>query len=133
MDTTTDATLSPVQALYAAFGRGDLPALLELLTEDVDWRFVGDSAGGYAGRVQGKDGVAAWLDRVAAADDIRAFEPREFLVGAGHVTVIGWERTVSRSSGRAFDSDWVHVFGLREGRVCRFLGLLDSEASAAAR
>lgn len=128
-----ESALSSVQALYAAFGRGDLPALLDLLTDDVDWRFVGDRASGYAGRVQGKAAVAEWFARVAAADDIQAFEPREFLVGADHVTVLGWERTVARSSGRAFDSDWVHVFRLREGRVCRFLGLLDSEASAAAR
>lgn len=128
-----DAALGPVPALYAAFGRGDLSALLELLTDDVDWRFVADRASGYAGSVRGKAAVAQWFARVAEADDIQAFEPREFLAGADHVTVLGWERTVARRSGRAFDSDWVHVFRLRDGRVCRFLGLLDSEASALAR
>lgn len=122
-----------VQTLYAAFGRGDVAAVLELLSDDIDWRFIGDRRAGYAGRVRGKAAVAEWFARVARADDIQAFEPREFLSGTDHVTVLGWERTIARSSGREFDSDWVHVFGLRDGRIHRFVGTLDSEASAAAR
>jgi ketosteroid isomerase-like protein len=122
-----------VQNLYAAFGRGDVAGLLELLSDDVDWCFIGDRQAGYAGRVRGKAAVAEWLAQVARADDIQGFEPREFLAGADHVTVLGWERTIARSSGREFESDWVHVFGLRGGKVCRFVGALDSEASATAR
>lgn len=122
-----------VQTLYAAFGRGDVAAVLELLSDDIDWRFIGDRQAGYAGRVRGKAAVAEWFARVARADDIQAFEPREFLAGADHVTVLGWERTIARASGREFESDWVHVFGLRNSKVCRFVGTLDSEASAAAR
>ena len=36
--------LTLVQNAYAAFGRGDIPALLQLLSDDVEWRFVGDRA-----------------------------------------------------------------------------------------
>jgi ketosteroid isomerase-like protein len=64
--------LSTVQAIYGCFGRGDIPALLELLTEDVDWRFIGDSRAGYSGRFIGRGQVAEWFGRVAAADDIQA-------------------------------------------------------------
>ena len=32
--------LTLVQSAYAAFGRGDLPALLALMTPDIDWRFT---------------------------------------------------------------------------------------------
>jgi uncharacterized protein len=125
--------LSTVQAIYGCFGRGDIPALLDRLTEDVDWRFVGDSRAGYSGRFIGRGQVAEWFGRVAAADDIQAFEPREFLAGPEHVTVIGWERTAAKPGGQVFESDWVHVWRLREGRVCGFLGTLDSEAAARAR
>lgn len=124
---------SVAQTLYAAFGRGDVAAVLELLSDDIQWQFIGDRRAGYAGQVRGKAAVAEWFAKVARADDIQAFKPREFLVGAEHVTVLGWERTIARSSGREFESDWVHVFSLRGGKVCRFFGTLDSEASAAAR
>jgi ketosteroid isomerase-like protein len=122
-----------VQTLYAAFGRGDVAAVLELLSDDSHWQFIGDRQAGYAGQARGKAAVAEWFAKVARADDIQAFEPREFLTGTDHVTVLGWERTIARSSGSEFESDWVHVFTLRDGKVCRFVGTLDSEASAAAR
>ena len=125
--------LNVIQQAYACFGRGDLPGLLALMTPDVDWQFAGDRAAPYTGRVRGTAAVGEWFVAVAQADDIQAFEPREFFVGPDHVTVLGHERTVARATGRAFECDWVHVFQLREGRVARFFGMLDSEAAGAAR
>jgi ketosteroid isomerase-like protein len=122
-----------IQSLYGAFGSGDLPALLALLQPDVRWQFVGDRRAPYTASVQGHEAVARWFGQVAGADAIQAFEPREFLGGPDHVTVIGWERTADTTTGRVFESDWVHVFQLRDGKVARFLGMLDSEAAAAAR
>jgi hypothetical protein len=49
------------------------------------------------------------------------------------VTVLGWERTAARPSGKGFESEWVHVFTVRAGRITRFWGMYDNEASAAAR
>jgi hypothetical protein len=125
--------LATVRAGYAAFGAGDLPALLALLQPDVSWRFVGDRRAPYTRSVQGREAVAAWFADVARADAIQAFEPRQFFAGPDHVTVIGWERTAAQPGGRIFECEWVHVWELRDGRVSRFFGMLDSEASAIAR
>jgi ketosteroid isomerase-like protein len=125
--------LQTVQTAYAAFGRGDLPALLALMSADVRWRFVGDRTAPYTGEVVGPAQLAEWFGAVAQADDIQAFEPRQFLAGPGHVTVIGHERSVARNSGRPFESDWVHVWTVEGGRIKSFFGMLDSEAAAKAR
>lgn len=125
--------LSLIQTLYGHFGRGDVPALLEMLTPDVVWEFQGDRGAPYTAKVVGPSQVGEWFTEVGKADDIQRFEPERFLAGPDHVTVIGSERTIARSSGRTFECAWVHVFELRDGRVARFWGLLDSEASAAAR
>ena len=77
--------------------------------------------------------VAEWFGMVAQADGIQAFEPREFLVGPDHVTVIGFERTQALPNGRLFECEWVHVWQVRDGKLARFYGILDSEASSAAR
>lgn len=122
-----------VQAAYAAFGRGDVPALLSMMAPEVAWQFVGDRQAPYTGRVRGHAQVAAWFQAVAQVDQIQAFEPREFLAGPGHVTVLGWERTQALPRGGVFETPWVHVWQVEEGRICRFFGMLDSEASAAAR
>lgn len=128
---TTPTTL--VQSAYAAFGRGDIPGLLSLLTADVRWEFAGDSKAPYTGRVQGHPQVAEWFQAVAQVDGIQAFEPREFLAGPDHVTVLGWERTQALPGGRVFETPWVHVWQVRDGKLSRFFGILDTEAAAKAR
>jgi ketosteroid isomerase-like protein len=130
---TTTNPLAAVQAVYEAFGRGDLPALLAQLQPDVRWQFLGDRRAPYTRTVTGHDGVARWFGQVAEADGIQAFEPREFLAGPEHVTVIGWERTAALPGGQVFECEWVHVWRLRDGRVASFWGMLDSEAAARAR
>lgn len=125
--------LTTIQNAYAAFGRGDIAALLALMSDQVTWQFQGDRSAPYTARVAGKSQVAEWFGAVMQADDIQAFEPREFHTGPGHVTVLGWERTVARASGRPFDSQWVHLWQVEGGLITRFWGMLDSEAAAKAR
>ena len=125
--------LSIVQAGYAAFGRGDVPAILDLITEDVRWQFIGSSKVPYTATLKGRGQVGEWFGSVFQADDIQAFEPRQFLAGPDHVTVIGWERTVAKPSGKAFECEWIHVWRVRDGKVSSFFGMVDTEASAAAR
>lgn len=126
--------LSTVQTIYRAFGAGDLPTLLQQLADDVQWRFHGDRAAPFTGLAVGKAQVTEWFVAIAGAEDIQAFEPREFLVGPGHVTVLGWERTIARPGGGTFECEWVHVWNVgADGRVQRFWGMYDSEASARAR
>lgn len=122
-----------VQSLYAAFGRGDLAALLDLLTDDVQWEHKGSTGDAYMRTAHGRADVARWFGEVAELDEVQAFEPREFLAGADHVTVLGWERTRALPAGGVFECDWVHVFTLRDGRVCRFVGQFDTAAVLAAR
>jgi ketosteroid isomerase-like protein len=125
--------LEVVQAAYAAFGSGNIPAVLELVAEDVDWTFRGASGLPYTGTFRGRSAVEKWFASVFQTDDIQAFEPREFLAGGEHVTVLGWERTRALPGGKVFESEWVHVFTVRDGRVARFWGMYDTQAAAAAR
>lgn len=128
-----DDALTVVKDAYACFGRGDIPGLLRHLDPAVDWHFVGDRRAPYTGSARGHAAVGQWFQKVGATDAIQAFEPREFLAGPGHVTVLGWERTAAIPGGRVFECEWVHVWTLRGGLVTRFWGMLDSEASASAR
>ena len=50
-----------VQQNYAAVGRGDIPALLELLTDDVEWTLQGPSVIPWAGTRNGRGGVAGFF------------------------------------------------------------------------
>jgi uncharacterized protein len=122
-----------VRAAYEAFGRGDVPAILEMLAEPVDWKFVGARGLAYTGTFRTRAEIGRWFASVVEVDDIQAFEPREFLAAGEHVTVLGWEKTVARPGGKVFEAEWVHVFTVRDGKVVRFYGIYDTEASALAR
>ena len=122
-----------VRQAYQAFGRGDVPGVLGLVADQVEWRFHGAKGLPYTGAWKTKAEVGRWFAAVAEVDDIKGFEPREFIDGGEHVTVIGWERTAAKPGGKVFETEWIHVFTVRGGKVTRFWGLYDTEASAAAR
>ena len=44
-----------VQELYAAFGRGDFPAILNRVAPDVDWAFSGPTKLPFGGSWRGPD------------------------------------------------------------------------------
>ena len=122
-----DAT-AVVQQAYEAFGRQDVPAILQLVAEEVDWEFVGPAGLAYAGRRRNHKEVGDFFAAVAGADDIHAFEPREFIAAGDHVTVLGWESATAMDSGTKFQSEWVHVFTVKKGKVTRWRGFANTAA-----
>jgi uncharacterized protein len=122
-----DAT-AVVQQAYEAFGRGDVPAILKLVAEEVDWEFVGPASLAYAGRRRNHKEVADFFAAVTRADDIHAFEPREFIAAGEHVTVLGWESATALDTGKKFESEWIHVFTVKNGKVTRWRGFFNTAA-----
>ena len=117
-----------VQQIYAAFGRRDVPAILSMVADDVDWEFVGSPGLAYAGRRRNRAEVADFFAAIPVTDDIQVFEPREFIEAGDHVTVLGWEKSTALDTGKAFETEWVHVFTVKEGKVTRWRGLFNTAA-----
>lgn len=117
-----------VQQVYAAFGQGDVPAILSMVADDVDWEFVGSPGLAYAGNRRNHAGVADFFAAISRIDDIQAFEPREFLDAGTHVTVLGWEKATALDTGKDFESEWVHVFTVNDGKVTRWRGFFNTAA-----
>jgi uncharacterized protein len=122
------SALEVIQQAYAAYGRRDVPALLHMISEPVDWEFVGPVSLSYAGRRQHRDDVASFFSALASADDTQIFEPREFIEAGEHVTVLGWAKVLALDTGMPFESEWVHVFTVRDGKVVRWRGFANTAA-----
>ena len=118
-----------VQETYEAVGRSDIPALLDLLTDDVEWTFQGPSAIPFAGTRRGREGVAEFFSLVG---ETLEFEPRKFVAQSDTVVVLGFERNLIKPTGRTFEQEWAHVYKLRDGKVAEFLALEDTAAHAVA-
>jgi ketosteroid isomerase-like protein len=124
MGASTDVVIK----LYECFGRGDLQGVASLVAEPVDWEFAAPKSIPYSGRRKNRDEVVKFFTDIPKADQIQAFEPREFLEAGEHVTVLGWEKTTAVESGRLWESEWEHVFTVKDGRVTRFRGFYDTAA-----
>lgn len=96
--------LETIQSVYAAFGRGDIPALLALIDATVEWNNPGPREVPWAGSFRGHDGVGTFFSAIGASIDFEAFEPQAFFAQGDRVVVLGTERARVKSTGKTFDS-----------------------------
>lgn len=113
------APQSAVRQLYAAFDRGDVPAVLDALAPEVLWT----EAEGFphGGTYAGPDAVLHNVLRPLAAEWERfAVLPQEFVAEAETVVVLGDYKGTWRATGKSFTAPFVHVWKLRGGKVTLF-------------
>lgn len=117
-----------VQDAYAAFGRGDIPGLLNMLSPDIEWQGVIGAGPNVPTRGvrRGHAEVGRFFEQVGATVDFKRFEPREFVAEGDKVVALGYYEAVVKPTGRPFTSDWVMVFTLRDGKIVRFQEFTDS-------
>ena len=124
--------LDVVQQTYAAVGRGDIPALLELLSDDVEWTLQGPSAIPWAGTHPGREGVGGFFSLLGENLEFEQFEPREFVWQGDTVVVLGYERSLVKPTGRTFEQEWAHVYTLRDGKIAKARFIEDTAAQVVA-
>lgn len=122
------AAIAIVQQAYSAFSQGNVPAILDLVADKVDWEFVGSENLPYAGLRRNHDEVAAFFAAIPVADAIHVFEPREFIEAGEHVTVLGWEQSTALDTNKDFATEWVHVFTVKDGKITRWRGFFNTAA-----
>ena len=121
-----------VRQAYEAFGSGDIPAMLELLTDDVEFTMQGPPVLPYAGTHRGREGVAEFFSLLGENLEFERFEPREFVAQGDTVVVLGDDRSIVKSTGRAFEEEWAHVYTFRDGKVAKGLLIEDTAAQVVA-
>jgi hypothetical protein len=125
----TQENLQLVKEGYAAYKRGDIPGLLTLMAEDVEWIIPGPGLP-LAGTYRGRDGVANFFQKLVADSDVLDFEPREFVAEGDRVLVVGRERVRVKATNRTVELDWIMSFTLRNGKVAIFREYTDTKALA---
>lgn len=136
MDTTATHHLTTVADLYAAFGRGDIPAILDALADDVAWERWDDNTAQREGvsHLQprtGRDGVAEFFALVGELD-FHAFEIRGLAAGDDLVVADVLIDVTLPSGGRVRDEE-LHLWRLdAEGRICAMRHYVDTAKHIAA-
>ncbi|HXV96797.1 MAG TPA: nuclear transport factor 2 family protein [Anaerolineae bacterium] len=122
-----------IHTLYTAFGQGDMPAILNTLSPDVDWLFVGQPKDvPFAGHRHGHEQMIEFFVTIGQTLDVLAFEPREIMAFDDNVLVLGHSHARVKLADRLFDSDWAHLFTLHDGKIVRMREFYDTATMAAA-
>jgi ketosteroid isomerase-like protein len=119
-----------VQKMYAAFAQKYIPAVLDTLSDDVDWqspvtRTQPDEISWSKPR-KGREEVGLFFKEMAEKVEPERLEPLEITAQGDRVVVEGKNRGIVRSTGKPYEHDWVMIFTIRQGKITTFRHYYDS-------
>jgi ketosteroid isomerase-like protein len=127
-----------VQRIYAAFGSGDIPALLDELADDIAWKsWTAGHAGQAAGipwmtERHGKQAAGEFFELVGASLDVHDFQVLDVMAGDRQAAVeVVIEFTVGDTGARLRDEE-LHLWTFGDdGKVARLRHYVDTAKHAA--
>ncbi len=110
------SNLETIQAVYEAFGKGDIPAILGRLAPDVEWeqwegRNTAQAAGvPWMAAGTGPGGAIAFFTAVGSLMEFKSFEVLNMLEGGNQVAVTVKLEVAINSTGKTFKEEEIHMW-----------------------
>lgn len=102
-----------VRKYFAAFGCGDIPAALALMTEDVVWHIDGVPSVSTVGILHGRTQVREWLESFPVNFKPQIFTVDRLFESGDSVLALGRFRHTVLSTGHTIGSDYVVRFEMK--------------------
>ncbi|SDE02124.1 hypothetical protein SAMN05428966_106379 [Massilia sp. PDC64] len=114
---------------YRLFQNGDIPGMLAYAHDDAAWIAPDAEAVPFAGSFHGKAEVGRFFSELLKAMQPTRFVIKDVIAENDKVVVLGEAMWLVRSTGRSYDSQWVHVFTMRDGKFIRVDSLYDTASA----
>lgn len=114
---------------YEAYKRGDTQQLLAFLDDQVEWELPETPGVPFTGKRRGCGSVAEVFRMQQQLLEVREFSVNEFIAQGDKVVVLGHGAWTVKATGLNFESDWVDIFTIKDGRIVAFRDLLDTRAA----
>ncbi|MDQ3934835.1 MAG: nuclear transport factor 2 family protein [Actinomycetota bacterium] len=111
-----------IRQAYDAFARGDIPGVIDLLADDVDWSVPDLVPQG--GSFTGKEGATKFFHHLGETYEELGLDISDLVDGDSSVAGVGVARGTLRSGG-SVEYGFTHVFNLDGGKVTRFREYVD--------
>jgi ketosteroid isomerase-like protein len=132
--TVNDAgNIALVKRAYEALEADEVDRFLEFCSRDIDWVYPSSAALSYGGHWHGHEGVRRFLEAHDSAEEILEFVTADVVAGRDKVVVQGHYKGRVKPAGGEWETDFMHVLTVREGKITRFTAAFDTAAAAAAR
>ena len=129
---SSDANIKTIMAVYEAFGRGDVAAILDAVTTDVDWSAEADPAvAPWHGVRHGQQAVAAFFAEFGSTMEVEEFTPLSIAANDTDVLSVVQFRARSRATGKTAAMDLHHFFKFRDGKIAYYRGTEDTAQTQA--
>jgi len=117
---------------FRQFESGEIAPLLERFHDDATWISPEMESVPFSGCFHGRQGVAQFFTKLAATVEPLRFVAKDFIAEGDKVVVVGEATWRVRSTGLSYDSPWVNVFTLRDGKIIRTDAYYDTAPAAKA-
>jgi ketosteroid isomerase-like protein len=120
-DTVQNTDIETIRTAYAAFGRGDIPTVLDAMNDDIVWTVP--PVDEWGGEFRGKDAVLGFFGQLAQRYGRWNLDTEEFVDAGDRLIVLGHHE---------FDDGdripFAHVWTVRDGRAGAFDEYVDNSA-----
>jgi len=124
--------IETVKELYAAFGRGDLPAILAQLANDIVWESEGPAIISFTGIRRGIPETTGFFEALARDHSDSRVTITDYVADGDTVMTLGRYTATMKATGKKLDSPIAHYWKFRAGKIVRYVGLVDTAAAAEA-
>ena len=115
--TDHDTPTAVVRRLFAAFGAGDLDALLGTVHPDSRWTYYGANPRLSAATFSGHAAVRRFFARILERLEMTEFNTDEFVAEGDTVVIFGSEAGSVRATGQPFRNAWSQKYVVRDGLI----------------
>ena len=128
MTATPRTTREVVDAFFARFAAGDMPGLLDLFADRVDFLVPGDPKVPWTGVRSGRGEIAQFFTLLGTELTPEEFTIDTTLVEGGHAVTTGRSRFGVLSTGRSFLNEFALHFTVADGKITGYRMHEDSHA-----
>jgi uncharacterized protein len=111
---------------------GNVRAILDVLSDDVEWGEPENPFNPAAGTRRGHAGFLEWVRIGKESEEVLVIEPRQFISDGETVVVVGHTKCLARPTGRTYETDFVHLITFDGERIGRFQEFFDTYAAGEA-
>ncbi|MCZ2460590.1 MAG: nuclear transport factor 2 family protein [Chitinophagales bacterium] len=115
-----------VKSLYAAFAERDIPKILGLLHENVEWGEPENPYNPAGGTRNGHKGFLEWITIGKDAEEILQLTLDKFLTDNFSVAVTGHMKCKAIKSQKIYESDFVHLIVIENKKIKKLQEFFDT-------
>jgi uncharacterized protein len=130
--TLKEQSIQTVKVAFDDFLKGDIQAILDGCTDDIEWGAHYNPTVPYGKTYEGKAGAAEFFKTLSESVNYTRFEPKEYYADGDKVFVRGYHQAVVKSTGKTFGHNFLMEFTIRGGKVSRFFAYVDTNDQAKA-